>query len=157
MRTISTPAQDAVRLKDVLAAFGRRRSLRDPMAAACEELDLTHSQIHALLWLRLDGPLTMGEVARRLGSSLKTITGVVDRLVARRLVQRERDEHDRRVVRCKLTRLGAREADKLDEATTVAMEFVLGLIEPGDREHLIRILENLQHRMEKAAAETEAA
>jgi DNA-binding MarR family transcriptional regulator len=157
MRTISTPAQDAARLKDVLAAFGRRRSLRDPMAAACEELDLTPAQIHALLWLRLDGPLTMGELARRLGTSMKTFTGIADRLVARRLVQRERDDHDRRVVRCKLTKTGAREADKLDEATTVAMEMLLGLIEPADRDHLIRILENLQQRMQKAALETEAA
>jgi DNA-binding MarR family transcriptional regulator len=152
MRTISSPSQDAVRLKEVLAAFGRRRSLRDPMAAACEELDLTPAQIHGLLWLRLDGALTMGELARRLGSSMKTITGIVDRLVARRLVQRERDDNDRRVVRCKLTRLGAREADKLDHATTQAIELLLGLIEPPDREHLIRILEGLQRQMEKAAA-----
>ena len=152
MRTISPRAStDVARLKEVLAAFGRRRSLRDPMAAACDELDLTAPQIHALMWLRLDGPLTMGEIARRV-SSEKTITGIVDRLVRRRLVQRDRDGHDRRVIRCKLTKAGERVADKLDEATTQAMEMLLGVLEPAERQHLIRILENLQQRLQKAQA-----
>ena len=152
MRTIpSDAAHDVARLKEVLAAFGRRRSLRDLMAAACDELDLTAPQIHVLMWLRLDGPLTMGEIARRV-SSEKTITGIVDRLVRRKLVQRDRDGHDRRVIRCRLTKAGERVAGRLDEATTHAMELLLAMLDPAERQNLIRILEHLHQRMERAAA-----
>lgn len=150
MRTISSTSEVA-RLKDVLAAFGRRRSLRDPMAAACDELELTSPQIHTLLWLHLDGPLTMGEIARRV-SSEKTITGIVDRLVRRKLVQRDRDGNDRRVIRCRLTRAGERVAEKLDTATTHAMDLLLSMLAPTERQQLLRILETLLHRMQKAAA-----
>lgn len=152
MRTIHPASSDVQRLKDVLAAFGRRRSLRDPMAAACDELDLTAPQIHALLWLRLDGPLTMGEIARRIASSEKTITGIVDRLARRNFVQRDRDGADRRVIRARLTRAGLKVAEKLDQATTHAMELFLGMLEPAERQQLLRILESLQLRMQKAAA-----
>ncbi len=153
MQTTSSrfaPTSEVARLKEVLAAFGRRRPLRDPMAAACEELDLTAPQIHVLMWLRIDGALTMGEIARRVGSE-KTITGIVDRLVRRRLVQRDRGEEDRRVIRCRLTRAGERVAEKLDEATTHAMQLLLSMLDPADRHELIRILESLHRRMEKAA------
>ncbi|MBL8957542.1 MAG: MarR family transcriptional regulator [Myxococcaceae bacterium] len=152
MRTIQPVTTDVQRLKDVLAAFGRRRSLRDPLAAVCEELGLTAPQIHALAWLRLDGPLTMGELSRRIASSEKTITGIVDRLARRSFVQRFRDEADRRVIRAKLTRPGQKVAEKLDEATTHAMELLLGMLEPTERQQLLRILENLHARMQKRAA-----
>src|SRR4051812_26792621 len=138
MRTISSPAADAARLKEVLAAFGRRRSLRDPMAAACAELDLTPTQIHALLWLRRDGALPMGEIARRLGITEKTMTGIADRLVRRRLVQRTRDLVDRRLVRGRLSRPGQRVADRLDQQMTHALQFLLSKLAPADRGHLIR-------------------
>ncbi len=152
MRTIHSVSSDVLRLKDVLAAFGRRRSLRDPMAAACDELDLTAPQIHALMWLRLDGALTMGEIARRIASSEKTITGIIDRLARRNFVQRDRDGADRRVIRARLTRSGQRVAEKLDEAMTHAMELFLGMLEPAERQQFLRILESLQARLEKAAA-----
>jgi DNA-binding MarR family transcriptional regulator len=139
------------RLKEVLAAFGRRRSLRDPMAAACEELDLTPAQIHTLLWLKLDGPLTMGEIARRVGSE-KTVTGIVDRLVRRKLIQRDKVENDRRIIRCRLTRTGERIAASVDEAVSHAMHALLSILDAQDRERLVRILETLQQRMESAAA-----
>jgi DNA-binding MarR family transcriptional regulator len=152
MRTISSPAHDAARLKEVLAAFGRRRSLRDPMAAACAELDLTPTQIHALLWLRRDGALAMGEISRRLGITEKTMTGIADRLVRRGLVRRLRDERDRRLVLGRLTRAGQRHADKLDEQMTQAMELLMSMLSATDRAHLIRILEGLQLQLERAAA-----
>jgi len=152
MRSIHSSASDVQRLRDVLAAFGRRRSLRDPMAAACDELDLTAPQIHALMWLKLDGPLTMGEIARRIASSEKTITGIIDRLARRNFVQRDRDGADRRVIRARLTRTGVKVAEKLDEATTHAMELFLGMLEPSERQQLLRILESLAARMQKAAA-----
>ena len=88
MRTIE---RDARAVRERLIVLARRRSLRDPVAASCDALGLTAPQIHALLWLGHDGPLTMGELARRISVTEKTVTGIVDRLERDGFLHRERD------------------------------------------------------------------
>ncbi|GAA1814112.1 hypothetical protein GCM10009682_38930 [Luedemannella flava] len=63
---------------------------------------LTMSQLKILLLLRLHGGSGGQELARHLGVSLATMTGIVDRLVAQGLVTRHEDPHDRRVRRIEL-------------------------------------------------------
>jgi DNA-binding MarR family transcriptional regulator len=144
---------DVVRLQQLLYALGRRRSLRDPIASTCEELQFTPPQVHALLWLGHDGMLTMGELARRLGVTEKTVTGVVDRLEREGHIQRERITLDRRVVRCRLTEQGQKTWQLLDRCVNEAMVQMLGLLDGGDRKALFRILEKLVRRLESAAAD----
>jgi len=135
------------RLRELLTQLSRRRPLRDPVAAACEDLDLTPAQLHLLLWLGRDGPLTMGELARRVAVTEKTITGVVDRLERDRLVQRERDPGDRRVIRVRLAAHGARIYRRIDEDIEEKLAGLLLLLEPPDRRHLVRMLERLTARL----------
>ena len=94
---------------------------------------------------------TSSTPTRRVRSE-KTVTGIVDRLVRRRLVQRDRSLDDRRIIRCRLTRPGERAAERLDGAISQAMHLLLSMLEREDRHHLVRILETLQQRMDKAAA-----
>jgi DNA-binding MarR family transcriptional regulator len=67
---------------------------------------LTMQQFRALLLLSADGPLPQGQLAAALGVGLATVTGIVDRLVARGLVERTEDAHDRRVRRAGLSSAG---------------------------------------------------
>ncbi|MBI3183957.1 MAG: MarR family transcriptional regulator [Myxococcales bacterium] len=144
--------RDVRRFKELMIGFGRRRSLRDPVAAAVEELELSPPQIHTLLWVGHEGQLTMGEVAQRLGVSEKTVTGIIDRLERRHLVSRERGDADRRVVRCKLTKTGEKVYHHLDELTSRAMGQFLGLLDREDRQLLFRLLEKVQRKIESATA-----
>jgi DNA-binding MarR family transcriptional regulator len=130
-------------MRALLVAFSRRASLRDPLAAMCEEAQLTPPQIHAVMWLGQDGPLTMGELAARLGVTEKTITGLVDRLEAAGYLARERDASDRRVVRARLTGHGHAAGAEIDRHVDEKLGAVLGLLEPADRRELFRILEKL--------------
>ncbi|MGB9802377.1 MarR family winged helix-turn-helix transcriptional regulator [Desulfofundulus sp.] len=70
------------------------------------ERGLTIARFWVLSNLSLEQPLTMGELQRRLLLAPGTITGLVDRLVEEGLVQRWRDEVDRRLVFLKLTPAG---------------------------------------------------
>ena len=124
----------------------------DPVASACEDLDLTPAQVHIILWLGNDGPLTMGELARAVAVTEKTITGVVDRLERDLLVQRERDPADRRVVHVRLAPRGATLYRRIDEGIASKLARLLGLLEAGDRKHLIRMVETLTAKL--AAEET---
>ncbi|MBF5041791.1 MarR family transcriptional regulator [Aggregicoccus sp. 17bor-14] len=140
-------AADASQLKALLIALGRQRSLRDPLASTCEQMQFTPPQLHTLLWLGEDGALTMGELARRLGVTEKTVTGVVDRLEREAYVQRERDTADRRVVRCRLTDRGAQTYAELDSHLQEKLQRMLGLLDPADRTQLFTILQKLGTRL----------
>ncbi|WNG40461.1 MarR family transcriptional regulator [Archangium minus] len=136
-------AGDVDRFRQLLFELGRLHSLRDPLARRCERMELTAPQIHALLWLGQDGALTMGELARRLGITEKTVTGVVDRLEREGHVQRERSPEDRRVIRCRLTASGSRLHRKLDRTVVQDMGRMLEYLDTTDRRALFRILEKL--------------
>lgn len=142
----------ARRLRGLLLELSRRRPLRDPIAAACGDLDLTPAQMHIVLWLGMDGPLTMGALARAVGVTEKTITGVVDRLERDQLVHRERGPADRRVVHVRLGPRGTALYRRIDAGIDSNLAKLLGLLEAGDRRHLVRMVERLTARL--AAEET---
>ncbi|HEX9108476.1 MAG TPA: MarR family transcriptional regulator [Longimicrobiales bacterium] len=142
----------ARRLRKALVQLSRRRPIRDPIASACEDLDLTPAQLHIILWLGNDGPLTMGELARAVLVTEKTITGVVDRLERDLLVHRERDPADRRVVHVRLAPRGAALYRRIDEGIASKLAKLLGLLEAEDRKHLVRMVETLTAKL--AAEET---
>lgn len=141
--TAEGASRDVDRLRRLLFSLGRLHSLRDPLAHSGERMELTAPQIHALLWLGQDGVLTMGELARRLGITEKTVTGVVDRLEREGHVQRERSPEDRRVIRCSLTASGARLHRKLDRTLLQGLEGMLEPLDATDRRALFRIIEKL--------------
>jgi DNA-binding MarR family transcriptional regulator len=68
---------------------------RFPAIAA--EFDLSPTQVHVLRLLEPGKAMPMGRLAGGLGCDASNITGVVDRLEARGLVQRQPAERDRRV------------------------------------------------------------
>jgi DNA-binding MarR family transcriptional regulator len=158
MRTISEyrrpagPAGDGRRLHAMLFDLMRRRSLRDPISATCAELELSSPQVHTLLALGHEGPLTMGELARRAAVTEKTTTGLVDRLERDGLVQRLRDEADRRVVRVRLTPHGTRLARRLDAGMLQKLTWLMGRLDAGDRRDLIRIIGKLTDLTEEQIA-----
>jgi DNA-binding MarR family transcriptional regulator len=151
---------EAQRLHQLMVLLSRRHSLRDPIAANCEHIHhLTHPQIHALLHLGHEGGLTMGELARRIGVTEKTVTGIVDRLERETYLQRERDATDRRVVRVCLTPKGREAHERIDAEIHRHIKEILGLLDPPDRQDLFRILEKIQRRFgsKAPAADTGAS
>ncbi|WP_407358718.1 MarR family transcriptional regulator [Microbacterium sp. LTA6] len=66
--------------------------------AAADEVGLTGSDYQANSILDLDGPVTSGELARRLGLSTGATTRLIDRLIAGGFARRVADPADRRRV-----------------------------------------------------------
>jgi DNA-binding MarR family transcriptional regulator len=150
MRTISQAdlGRDAQRFGDLLRQIGRLRSLREPLIATAAQT-LTPPQLHTLMWVGSDGALMMGELARRLGITEKTMTGVVDRLERDGLVRRVRGEKDRRVWRVELTRKGSAVHHKLKADVQQKFCGLMELLDARDREALIRIAETVLLRMKE--------
>ena len=76
-------------------------------AAVVAELDLAPMQAKALHELEVEQPISMRELARRLGADPSNVTGLIDRLEARGLVERRPDPNDRRIKGLALTPAGA--------------------------------------------------
>jgi len=68
--------------------------------------------LQVLRLLLADGPLRVGDIARRRASSLATASARLDRLEKHRLLKRERTPEDRRAVVAQLTPGGQRKATK---------------------------------------------
>jgi len=82
-------------------------------------VNLTMSQLKILFALRLHGGAGGQELAQRMGVSLATMTGIVDRLVAGDYVSRREDPSDRRIRRIELTEHGT---GLIDNIMTVGEE-----------------------------------
>lgn len=82
-----------------------QRHLRARRASAWLEQDLTMQQAKTLFFLA-DGPRRMSGIAKRFRVETPSATTMIDRLVAKGLVERGRDPSDRRAVICSLTTAG---------------------------------------------------
>lgn len=111
-RTGRTNAQVETLLK-VVEAAGR---LDRDVAALLKTADLSGPQFNVLRILRGAGPegATCGQVGERLIRHDPDVTRLVDRLLRRGLVARDRDATDRRIVRTRITRKGMDVLAQLD-------------------------------------------
>ncbi|MEK7335553.1 MAG: MarR family transcriptional regulator [Candidatus Binatota bacterium] len=73
-----------------------------------EKLDLTSPQFYVLATIGYAGGLPFGEIGEKMMVTVSNLTGIVDRLEEKGLVARERDVHDRRVIRVRLTEKGSK-------------------------------------------------
>ncbi len=111
MRTepVADPDSHAAEVWSLLRTlFGqhRRRFL-----IAASELDLHPGQAGTLL--QLESPMPMNELASQLACDSSNVTGIIDRLEARGLVERRPDAQDRRVKHVVLTAAGRRTRGRL--------------------------------------------
>ena len=109
-----TPAHEAQRFFFEIGMAQRTR-----VGAELGRLGLSFAQAHALRMLEPDEPLPMSALAERLFCDNSNVTGIVDRLEDRGLVERRPGEHDRRVKMLMITERGAQVraglAARLDE------------------------------------------
>jgi DNA-binding MarR family transcriptional regulator len=91
----------------------------------------------------------MGDLARRVGVSEKTTTGLIDRLERDGLVARERDARDRRVVHVRLTPRGATVHRRIDADLLQKLARLLDRLDAADRRDLFRIIGKLTTLVEE--------
>jgi MarR family transcriptional regulator, organic hydroperoxide resistance regulator len=114
--------------------------LRGRIATVAAELGLTPQQ--AMLLRHLGQPRTMSDVAVALACDRSNVTGLVDRLAARGLVERVTDANDRRIKYLVLTEQGRAFRTRLQERFFVQSPSTAGL-EPAERHQLLLLLRKL--------------
>ena len=99
--------------------------LADRHASEFLEIDITMPQAKLLYLLGASGELHMSELVHRLGVSLSTVSGLVDRVVDHGLATRREDPADRRQVVVGLTAAGRTFIDHFRELNVRQMRDLL--------------------------------
>jgi DNA-binding MarR family transcriptional regulator len=115
---------------------------RSSLPALAAELELSPAQCHLLNLIEPDRPVPMGELASALSCDASNVTGLVDRMEAKGLLERAPSAQDRRVKVLSLTPLGARMRAALLERMTSSPP-TLGRLSAADQRALARILRRL--------------
>lgn len=143
MATQKTPRIDPLTLEvvDLIGSVVARYHEEYEDAAA--EHSLTGAQARLLSLLSLE-PLPMRRLAQQLKCEPSNVTGIVDRLEARGLVERRPDPTDRRVKLAAPTEEGRQVARSLRESLRFAREPLAGL----SREERVSLRELLQRMLD---------
>lgn len=97
-----------------------------------EQSDLTGPQLSIMARLKSNGPSRISQIAREEGIRMPTASNALHQLEQRELVERIRDEQDRRGVRVQLTRLGESELERVGEERTKYLAEMLGTLSEED-------------------------
>jgi len=101
--------QDACRAWQLLVkVFYAQREHLPSGAGGKDDFGLSPAQCHVLHLIEPDRPLPMRKLAETMACDASNVTGLVDRLEERGLVQRRPSEEDRRVKELRLTPAGER-------------------------------------------------
>lgn len=113
------------------------------------ELGISDSHLNVLLILEELGPLTMGELCKQVFTACSTATDLAIRLERDELVERIRDDKDRRVVRMHLLPKGRK---IVQDYIRERQHFLEAVLEESPSKEYIAVLETLEgfaERMER--------
>ncbi|MDQ6672365.1 MAG: MarR family transcriptional regulator [Chloroflexota bacterium] len=112
-------------------------------------VDLTMPQLKALMCVAHNNGAPSGQIARRLGVGLSTITGIVDRLAEQDLVTRHEDPEDRRITRVRPTPRGRALVDELMQYRNEIISVLLSQLDAAQ----LKVVETALTYLADAAAQ----
>ncbi|GGA36120.1 MarR family winged helix-turn-helix transcriptional regulator [Psychrobacillus lasiicapitis] len=110
---------------------------------------ITPPQFVALQWLLELGDMTIGDLSTKMYLAFSTTTDLIDRMERSELVQRVRDEQDRRVVRIHLLAEGERIIEEVIDKRQQYLKDILGQFNEKEVANLSILLEKLHQEMKK--------
>ncbi|MDQ3412795.1 MAG: MarR family transcriptional regulator [Chloroflexota bacterium] len=141
----ASPGRGETRYQELQAELEYRLAvlvdqLRARIAAVAGELGLTLQQ--GMLLRHLGQPKTMGDIAVAMACDRSNVTGLVDRLATRGLVERVADPGDRRIKYLVLTDAGRTHRAALQERL-LARSLATDALVPSERRQLLLLLRKL--------------
>lgn len=144
MPTHYTGTSDEVRALDTLIKLNRAtESLWSFLSHGLAEVGITQGQLSVLEALLHLGPMSQGELGRKLLRSNPNMTAVIDNLERDGLVKRERSVEDRRVVKVLLTPEGEKLITAAFPGHAARVTRALASLAPEEQQELARLCKKL--------------
>jgi DNA-binding MarR family transcriptional regulator len=114
------------------------------------DFGITPPQLNALVILIEQDGITMGELCDRMYLACSTATDLIDRMERNGLIERERDQNDRRVIRLRVKPPGRQVIEEVMKARKRYLGGVLRQVPEEEHEQLIKGLRDLHSIMRGA-------
>ncbi len=119
------------------------------------QMDLKFSklEIFSMLYIDKQHEITMTEIAESIQSPMSTANGVIERLVKKGYVERDRSDSDRRIVVLRLTEDGSRLIVGFKETISAYLKIALAELSEEEVKTIMEILLKVVRGMQKRFAE----
>ncbi|KJS68466.1 MAG: hypothetical protein JL50_05605 [Peptococcaceae bacterium BICA1-7] len=107
------------------------------------ELSVSRFELAALMLAERHDNITMSALAQGMSVPMSTATGVVDRLVRKKLLKRDRSEEDRRIVTVALTEEGSELLEKVKKHLRLFFDRVKSLLTEEEFETGINLIRKI--------------
>lgn len=124
----------------------KKYQFRDRNRVSCHGISVT--QCYILETVQRFGAMSMTELANKMHLSVSTITRVINPLLRKRYLVRERDPNDGRFRVVRLTAKGERLATDLWRDVLESQKEILSRVPSGNRESLLRFLHDFNRAVE---------
>jgi len=133
-----------IRTKEIIYAIRRLMQAGEHYTKELDKVyNVSAAQINCLIALRENGPLSPSQIARHVMVNSSTVTGIIDRLEKKGLVQRLRVSHDRRVITVELTKNGKILAENAPPPIQHKIIDGLNKLSPTEIDHMALTLKRL--------------
>lgn len=126
--------------------------LRSGQPSAWSGLNVTMPQAKTL-FLLADGPRRMSGIAKRLNVEMPSATTMIDRLVAKGLVERRQDPEDRRAVVCSITKAGMDAVERFWSIRAARMESFVDTLRDDELETVVPAMKILSDATRRPSLE----
>jgi DNA-binding MarR family transcriptional regulator len=107
--------------------------------------DITPPQFNALLILRNHGNLTIGELGEKMYLACSTATDLIDRMERNGLMERRRDQNDRRVIRLHVKEKGM---EMVQAVMAARKRYLSGILDQISEEEILVMINGMRHLQE---------
>jgi MarR family transcriptional regulator, temperature-dependent positive regulator of motility len=105
-----------------------------------QQNDITPRQFGVLMALYQDGPLTPSVLAERISSDRNTLSEMLKRMTARKLISKKDNAEDRRSIQVQITARGEAALLKVIPAAAKLQDLLLAPLSKDDRAHFLKCM-----------------
>jgi len=143
--------EESSRIEEMLTAIKRIVSLiKQNFERDFKKMHVTQSQILVMRVLNQYGDMKISDISRELDLSNSTVSGIIDRLVEKKIVKRKRSEEDRRIVMISLAEEYRQPVKKQLNAFANKMRRALSTTTEEDLDSIMQGLEKLERILEES-------
>ncbi len=141
-----TTEENTTRL--IRASDNIRKVLASMEGFTCDA-GLSQPEFLALESVSKQKEITMSKLAKNLDIGFSTATSIIDRLIEKKLVIRERDHNDRRIVKVLLSKKGDKIISSYHEQERKSLKKMIEFLTESEQESFVLILEKMANKMQK--------
>lgn len=123
---------------------------RRVIAKVWQDRSVSKLNLHVLILLDANGPQSMSQLATLADVALPNLTGIIDRMVERGLVERARDDTDRRVVVIHSTAKGRSYVEQLESVRREGLREILRHLDPSEQQVCLKALQLMGREAERS-------